>query len=81
MTARGAVSVAAVTASATAHIPKSSAAGMDSTGGAGPGVSVVSALRSDSVAAPLRSAAFASSGHASDMSHAIVAPLASRANE
>eukprot|EP00965_Chrysotila_dentata_P198427 6178782-Pleurochrysis_carterae.AAC.1 len=81
MIARGVASLAAVTASATAHIPKSSAAGIDSTGGAGPGVSVLSALRSDSVAAPLRSASFASSGHASDTSHAIVAPVTSRAND
>eukprot|EP00965_Chrysotila_dentata_P211501 6186500-Pleurochrysis_carterae.AAC.1 len=61
------------TASATAHAPNSSAAGMDRTGGQASPVVRRSSARSPAVAAPLRSASCTSLGHVSATSQAVAA--------
>eukprot|EP00965_Chrysotila_dentata_P004899 160208-Pleurochrysis_carterae.AAC.1 len=61
---------ASPTASATPHVPNSSAAGMDSTGRPSGPAPLRSSARSAAVVAPLRSASSTSAGHTSDTSNA-----------
>eukprot|EP00965_Chrysotila_dentata_P142738 4717534-Pleurochrysis_carterae.AAC.1 len=62
---------ASPTASATAHAPNNSAAGMDSRGRPSGPAPLRSAARSAAVVAPLRSATSTSAGHGCDTSHAV----------
>eukprot|EP00965_Chrysotila_dentata_P151858 5017714-Pleurochrysis_carterae.AAC.1 len=64
---------AAPTASATAHAPNSSVAGMDRTGGQSSPVVRRSSARSPAIALPLRSASRTSAGHVSATSQAVAA--------
>eukprot|EP00965_Chrysotila_dentata_P199091 6179174-Pleurochrysis_carterae.AAC.1 len=80
ITACGCSRVAARIASATAHIPNISAAGMDSDGSAFAPARARCAARSAAVAAAWPSAARAAVGHGSVTSHAVWAPRVSVVN-
>eukprot|EP00965_Chrysotila_dentata_P045297 1505152-Pleurochrysis_carterae.AAC.1 len=61
-------------------MPKASAAGMESEGSESTPARSRCSTRSAAVAAAWSSAARAAVGHASDTSHAVIAPVASGAN-